>query len=375
MVFSGGGTGGHLYPALAIADALVEIRPDIHVFFLGAARGLEARILPQRGLAHRLLPVQGFQRGEGLANWRVAPALIDSLRTVRQVFLELRPDAVVVTGGYAGGPAGIMAGIMGLPLVLQEQNSLPGVTTKVLSRWARRIHVAFPEATDHLPKSRRERVRFSGNPVRATVALAPTEARRRFALPDADPVLLVSGGSQGSLALNRTLADAIEGVVRGDLVRPGGLHILWATGPKHFDEVSARLGDVGSPDWVHVSPYIDDMPTALAAADLALTRAGAMTTAELLNNGLPAILIPLPTAAENHQEKNAEALELAGAAVVAREAGLTGSNLWDRVSQLAGDTDLRSEMSAAAAARARPGAAHEIARDVAGMLRDLRSAA
>lgn len=375
VVFSGGGTGGHLYPALAVADALMEIRPDIDAFFVGATRGVEARILPERGLDHRLLPVEGIQRGRGLASWRAVPALAASLGIVGELFLRLRPAAVVVTGGYAGGPAGIVAGLMGLPLLLQEQNAVPGVTTRALSYFARRIHVAFPEASGHLPASRRDRVQCSGNPVRAVPDLTPADARRRFDLPQACTVLLVTGGSQGSLALNRTLADAVGGLARGELDRPEGLHVLWATGPGHFDAVSTALADAGSPDWIHAVPYIDDMPAALAAADLALSRAGAMTTAELLNNGLPAILIPLPTAAANHQEKNAEALQRAGAAVVAHEQGLTGAALWERVVRLSTDAVLRAEMGAAALKRARPNAAAEIARDVATFLPRLRNAA
>jgi len=375
VIFSGGGTGGHLYPALALADALIAIRPDVHAFFVGASRGVEARILPERGLDHCLLPVQGFQRGRGLASWSAVPALAGSLRTVGELFIRLRPEAVVVTGGYASGPAGIAAGLMGLPLLVQEQNAVPGMTTRALSRWARRVHVAFPEASDYLPPSRRDRVRFSGNPVRAVPDLAQTDARRRFDLPEHGMVLLVTGGSQGSSALNRTLEDAARGLARGELTRPEGIHVLWATGPRHFDGVSTALLEAGSPSWIHAVPYIEDMPAALAAADLAVSRAGAMTTAELLNNGLPAILIPLPTAAANHQEKNAEALAEAGAALVAHEEGLTGAALWDRVVRLAADGELRAGMAAAALDRARPEAAVDIARDVETFLPPMRSAA
>jgi len=248
VVFSGGGTGGHLYPALALAEALVEIRPDVQAFFVGASRGVEARILPERGVDHCLLPVEGIQRGRGLASWRAVPALVSSLRIVGELFTKLRPAAVVVTGGYAGGPAGIVAGLMGIPLVLQEQNSVPGVTTRALSRWARRIHVAFPEASKHLPASRRDRVQYSGNPVRAVPNLARADARRSFDLPQDGTLLLVTGGSQGSLALNRTLQDAVGSLARGELDRPEGLHLLWATGPKHFDVVAMALADAGSPD-------------------------------------------------------------------------------------------------------------------------------
>jgi len=152
-VFSGGGTGGHLYPALALAEALAALRPDLRLFFVGARRGVEARILPERGLDHLLLPVRGFRRGRFLENLAVFWALLRSLAITGQLFSELRPGIVVVTGGYAGGPAGLVAGIMGIPLALQEQNAHPGLTTRVLSRWSRQLHLAFPEARRPRPAS------------------------------------------------------------------------------------------------------------------------------------------------------------------------------------------------------------------------------
>ena len=375
VVFSGGGTGGHLYPALAMADALVAIRPDVRPFFVGAARGVEARILPERGLPHLLLPVEGFQRGRGLASWRAVPALLASLGQVGQLFHDLRPEAVVVTGGYAGAPAGLMGGLMGVPVFLQEQNAVPGVTNRALARLSARIHVAFPEAAERLPARCRSRVRFTGNPVRPVPQVPRDQARLQFGLSAEAPVLLITGGSQGSLALNRTVEDAVAELHTGGLSRPGNLEVLWITGPKHLDGVEAALAAAGSPGWIHTVPYVDDMPAALAAADLALSRAGAMTTAEFLAMGLPAILVPLPTSAEGHQERNAEALQDAGAAVMAHQEGLTGEGLWDRVVRLVESPEERTRMSAAARERARPHAADEIARDLASLLPPARRAA
>jgi len=313
VVFSGGGTGGHLYPALAIADALRAQRSDVRAVFVGATRGLEARILPERGEDHHLLPVRGIDRARLASSWRVVPALCSSLYSVAQLFRRLRPEAVVVTGGYAGTPAGLVAGMLGVPLLLQEQNSVPGLATRALSRFADIIHVAFPEAIERLPRSVRDRVRQSGNPVRAASPRSRAEARSLFALPADALVGLVTGGSQGSLALNEFILQAIEGVVANGLSRPQRLQLLWSAGSKHHDVVAARLARLGDPPWVHVLPYIEDMPSALAAADLAVTRSGAMTTSELLNQGLPAVLVPLPTAAANHQAHNAMALAQAGA--------------------------------------------------------------
>lgn len=368
VVFSGGGTGGHLYPALALADALVEARPDTRVYFIGASRGVEAHILPARDVEHALLPVEGFQRGKGLAGLRALPALAPSLVRVLGLLRSIQAELVVVTGGYAGGPAGIGAGILGIPLALQEQNAVPGVTTRLLSRWAHQVHVAFPEAVARLPRSVRNRVRITGNPVRPAPSIDAAGARTAFGVPADGTVLLAVGGSQGSAALNRVLMEAVEGVERGALSRTPELLLLWSTGPRHHARVTAALEAVGSPSWVLALPYIDDMPAALTAADVAVSRAGAMSTAELLNHGLPSILVPLPTAAADHQTRNAEALAAAGAALVLPEAGLTGAALWARLVGLVADDAARARMSAAARARAYPSAATEIASDLLDLL-------
>ncbi len=273
-----------------------------------------------------------------------------------------------MTGGYAGTPAGLVAGMLRVPLLLQEQNSVPGLATRALSRFATTIHVAFPEAIVRLPRRVRGRVRQSGNPVRATSLRSRAEARSLFDLPADALIALVTGGSQGSLALNDLILQAIEGVVGSALRRPERLRLLWSTGPKHHEAVAARLTRLGYPPWVHVLPYIEDMPSALAAADLAVSRSGAMTTAELLNQGLPAVLVPLPTAAANHQAHNARALAEAGAAVAVSQAGLTADRLWAEVVRLAEDGTSLARMRGAALGRARPSAASEIAADVEALL-------
>ena len=374
VVFSGGGTGGHLYPALAIADALRVLRPDVRVVFVGAERGLEARVLPERGEEHLLLPVHGIDRRALLGNWRAFTGLAVGLVRVLRLFSRIRPEVVVVTGGYAGAAAGIAAGLMGLPLVLQEQNSVPGAVTMLLTRFAARVHVAFPEAVDRLPAASARCV-VSGNPVRSRSPKTRAEARAAFGIPEDATLALVTGGSQGSLGLNRGVTAYVEGVCRGDFERVPELHLLWATGRQHLEGVAEALQAAGAPGWVHALPYIEDVPAALVAADFALSRAGAMTTAELLNQGVPAILVPLPTAAANHQMHNARALEAAGAATVLPEDELTDDRLARALSELAVRRDLRADMSARALERARPHATVTIAADVAKLLRPRQSAA
>lgn len=364
VVFAGGGTGGHLYPALAVADALRRMHPEVLAFFIGSRRGIEGGILEERGERHELLPVRGIDRARPLSALGALGDLLRGVARTRALFRSLRPRAVVVTGGYAAAPAGVAAVLGGVPLLVQEQNAVPGLVTRLLAPRAAEVHVAFAEAAARM-RVDAARLRTTGNPVRPPAALDRRRARARMGLPPEGPVLLVVGGSQGSLALNRAVQGAVEAVERGEAARPEGLHVLWATGPAHHAGVADS--PAGRAAWVHAVPYLGEMPVALAASDLALARAGAIFTAELLVQGLPAILVPLPTAAADHQTRNAEALEAAGAAVMLPEAGLTPGALWETVSGLVADEERLAAMGAAARERARPGATAEIAAAVAAL--------
>ena len=379
VVFAGGGTGGHLYPALALADELVRQRPDVRPFFLGARGGIEARVLPELGLEHRLLPVRGMGRGEWWSNLGVPFALASSLATTLGVHRRIRPELVVVTGGYAGAPSGLVAAVMGTPLVLQEQNAWPGVTTRLLSRWATQIHLAFPEALAELPSRARKVARVSGCPIRALPddALDRREALIGMGLDPQRRLLLLIGGSQGSLALNELMLQAVrsEGVrseATGNQAPLDEWQLLWMTGPAHHASIVEALSASGDPPWVRAVPYIEDVPLVLGVTDLAVSRAGAMTTAEILAWGVPAILVPLPTAAANHQELNARALQEAGAAVHMEQEGLTAEGLWRTIARLAEDPQMLAMMSQRARERSRPDATSLIVREMVGVLSDPR---
>ncbi len=363
ILFAGGGTGGHLYPALALASAVRAERPGTEIHFVGALRGVEARVLPQQGVPHTLLPLQPLFRDRVWRNWRVPFALAASFRGLARLFAAFRPQLVVGTGGYASGPAGLYGLLRGVPVAVQEQNSYPGMTTRLLARRARQVHLGFPEARRYLKPGRRTQVFELGNPIRPPdPALDGADCRRAFGLGPTSTVVLVTGGSQGARAINTALVTALERVARGELPpRPIGLEILWATGPTHADTVARHLEPLGF-DWVHTRGYIEDMPQALAAADVAISRAGASTTAELLAWGIPAVLVPFPAAAANHQDFNARALAEAGAALYLPERELTPDRLWGDLFELTADSARRERMTAAARERARPHAAREIAR-------------
>jgi UDP-N-acetylglucosamine--N-acetylmuramyl-(pentapeptide) pyrophosphoryl-undecaprenol N-acetylglucosamine transferase len=362
VIFAGGGTGGHLYPALALGAALEALDPDIRVHYIGAKRGVETHVLPAQGVEHTLLPLQPIQRDRVWRNWRLGPAMFGTFAGLSRLFLRLRPKLVVGTGGYASGPACMYAVLAAVPVAVQEQNSHPGFTTRLLSRWAAQVHLGFPEAAQALKPGRDTAVLSLGNPIRPPAAsIDGAAARDRFGLSRDAVVLLVVGGSQGSRAMNEGLLGALERVARGELpARPERLEILWATGPNNIDRITQWLRPLDLP-WVHAHGYIEAMPEALAATDVALTRAGAMATAELLAWGRPMLLVPLPTAAADHQTHNAHALEQAGAGVMLVEKELTPERLWTEVLSLTGDDARRAAMVAAARERARPDAAREIA--------------
>jgi UDP-N-acetylglucosamine--N-acetylmuramyl-(pentapeptide) pyrophosphoryl-undecaprenol N-acetylglucosamine transferase len=360
VFFTGGGTGGHLYPALAIARALVRAAPEVRPHFIGARRGIEREILPNAGFPFTLLELHPLYRARPWQNWRTLVGMGGALRAIGRLAREDRPALTVATGGYASGATLLYSRLRGIPYVLQEQNAFPGKTVAFFSKWAREVYVGFPEAALRLPPAVRSRAVDAGNPIEPPPATRPDRAATRAAwgLSAADRVLLVFGGSQGSLALNTT----VEQWVKNGL--PRGLGVIWATGRDHF----TRYAGLASASVV-VRPYLSPIAEAYAASDLALTRAGAMTTAELCAWGLPMVLIPLPTAAADHQTANARALAEAGAARWIPQGEATAARVDALVRELLGHPETMHALSDAAAARARPAAAAEIARRLLRLLR------
>jgi UDP-N-acetylglucosamine--N-acetylmuramyl-(pentapeptide) pyrophosphoryl-undecaprenol N-acetylglucosamine transferase len=359
VIFTGGGTGGHLYPALAIARALVRQRADVEPYFVGARRGVERTVLPKTEFPHLLLDLHPLYRSTPWKNWRTAAGLATSWRAITGTVGRGAPALVVSTGGYASSAMLAWAAAHRVPYVLQEQNSVAGLTVRLFSRWARAIYLAFPEAEAMLAGTARTRAVVTGNPVEPPPADRPSRQalRRAWGLPDDGLVLLVFGGSQGSAAINALVDTWIAAGV------PAGLHIIWATGPAHFDRHRARASAR-----VVVRDYLSPIHDAYGVADFALTRAGAMTTAELCAWGIPSLLIPLPTAAADHQTANARALAAAGAARWIPERDATAARLGEEIAALAENAALRRNLSDGALARARPDAARDIATRIAAFL-------
>ena len=345
IVIAGGGTGGHLYPGLALADALAA--RDAKITFVGTAGGIETRVVPAAGYALRLLPGQQV-RGGGVG--RAAAALAAAARgTARGVALlrALRPDLVVGVGGYASVAVVLAARLRRVPVVLLEQNVVPGAANRAMARLARRICVGFAETVACFPAGR---AIHTGNPVRA--AIVEAAAAR---VPHTRPGVLVFGGSAGARRVNRSVLEALP--LLGPLGR--AIDLTHQTGTQDVDEVRAGYGGLGIA--ARVEPFIADMAGAYAAADLVIARAGAMTCAEVTAVGLPAILVPYPFAADDHQRRNAEVLAAAGAAEMILDRELDGARLAAVVRPLLEDAAQRGRVAAQARALGRPDAAARVA--------------
>jgi UDP-N-acetylglucosamine--N-acetylmuramyl-(pentapeptide) pyrophosphoryl-undecaprenol N-acetylglucosamine transferase len=352
VLLTGGGTGGHLMPALALADALRAARADLEPVLVGAMRGVETMVLPRRPYRYHLLPAEPLYRRAWWRNLRWPLVLPRLWRATRAVLVEERPQLVVGTGGYASGPVLLAAHRAGIPIALQEQNAYPGITSRWAARWAAQVHLGFPEAARRIRPGRRTVVHALGNPiVPPPPARSRAAARAALGLDPARRVVLVTGGSQGARAVNRAVAEALWG---------GGLRdaaLLWSTGAATYPEYAT----LDRPPDIQVRPFWDPIATAYAAADLVVARAGAMTVAELAAWGLPSILVPLPTAAADHQTANARAMAAAGAAIHLPEGVLGGGRLARELEDLMANAGRLPAMAAAATARGHPEAARAIA--------------
>ncbi len=354
VLLAGGGTGGHLYPAIAVARELCRVVPTAECLFLGSADGMEADILPREGLALHAIPSRGFRRlgvrGRLLFFWSLARGLLEATRLVRR----WRPDLVVATGGHASLAGGLAAALSRRPLVVQEQNRIPGFATRLLSRLAQRVYVAFPGTERAFAHA--ERVRCFGNPLRAELRSASSSPEA----PAAAPLLLVLGGSRGARSINRAVAAAIPLLAAGR-----GVRWLWQTGKLDHDTLGRAWQADAS---VEVRAYLADMQAAYGAASLIVCRSGAMTLAEITACGKPAILVPFPGAVDDHQTANARYLVEAGAAVLLPDAELSGARLAREIETLLASPQALAAMAQRSLQLSRPNAARDLVEDVLALL-------
>ena len=338
VIISGGGTGGHVFPAISIADALKRIDRNVVIHFVGARGRLEMSRVPRAGYEISGLPISGFERRMSLSNVSLGFKLIKSLGKAGKIISSFKPDVVVGVGGYASGPVLRVAQMKGIPTIIQEQNSYAGMTNKLLAKKARIICVAYEGMEKYFPA---EKIRLLGNPVRKDLAgldKKKKEALEYFSLESSAPVVLVLGGSGGSRTINESLAACLPGLERERI------QLIWQTGRFYYDRMKEEL-EKSQAGQARIHDFIDRMDLAYAAADIVVSRAGAITISELSMLGLPAILVPSPNVADDHQTKNAMALLQRKAALMIKDSE-AAEKLGDTIIGLVNNPQKQKELSA-----------------------------
>lgn len=353
VVLTGGGTGGHIYPALAIAEQLKTDRPDTEFLYIGGKRGLENSIVPETDMPFETLDITGFRRSLSADNIKTVLRFLKGVQASSELLEKFKPDVVVGTGGYVCGPVVYAAHKLRIPTLIHEQNAIPGLTNRFLSRYVSTVAVSFDGTQDQFPKAKR--VMYSGNPRATTVHRADAaEGFRLLGLSPGTPVVLVVGGSIGAKAINEAMLQMVT-----DIVRMPDVHFVYVTGKRYYEEAKRSLEEAPwvMPSNLHVLPYVERMPEVLAASMLVISRAGASFLAEVTSLGIPAVLIPSPNVTNNHQEVNARALEDDGAAIVIAERDLSGESLLRAVEAVVQDEYLRLRMAECSARLGKPDSA------------------
>lgn len=313
IIISGGGTGGHIFPAISIANAIKELRPDTEILFVGAEGRMEMQRVPAAGYKIIGLPVAGFDRKNLFKNFAVIVRLIKSQMIARKIINDFKPHAAVGVGGYASGPTLKMAGAMGIPTLIQEQNSYAGVTNKLLAGKASKICVAYPGMEKFFDK---DKIIMTGNPVRQGLLennLSKEDAIKSFGLDTKKKTILIIGGSLGARTLNNCVMHSMG------MIKSSDVQFIWQTGKYYINEAKECYKAEGNPEMIHTTDFISNMNAAYTAADLVVSRAGAGSISEFCLLGKPVILVPSPNVAEDHQTKNAMALVDKGAAVYIKD--------------------------------------------------------
>ncbi len=341
VIFAGGGTGGHINPALSIAGYAAEHDANFEALFIGTERGLEKKLVPRAGYKIEYINIEGFDRKHLLKNIKVFSELRKSEKICRKLIRSFKPDCIVCTGGYVSGPVALAAHKEKVPALIHEQNVYPGLTVTASERYVTYVAVSFDETVNHM--KRKDKCVVTGNPVRGEIVNADRDsARRSLNIPADEPFVLVFGGSLGADRIN----DAVIQML-GRISSEKKFRLLFGTGDRNYNEVIRRVKESGTElgSNIEIVPYINNMDAVMAASDLVVCRSGAITVSELAVLQKPSVLIPSPNVVRNHQEQNAREIESKGGAVVICEKDLTPEHLYDTVCSLVGDTDALSRMS------------------------------
>ncbi len=357
LIVSGGGTGGHIFPAIAIADAFKRSHPDAEILFVGAKGRMEMERVPQAGYPIEGLWISGFKRELSLDNLSFPFKLISSLCKAKRILKKFKPDVVVGVGGFASGPTMRKATSLGIPVVIQEQNSYPGVTNKIVAPKAAKICVAYENMDRWFPK---DKIVFTGNPLRNNVVSVDgkrEEGARFFGLDPNKPIILLVGGSQGALGINKGISAKLS------MFKDVDYQLIWQTGKHYIEQAQNEIKELGLEDKVKPTVFIDRMDLAYGCADVVISRAGAMSISELSIVKKAVVFVPLPTAAEDHQTKNAQSLVDKDAAIMVKNSE-TSEKLIPTVFELLTDKEKICKMQENIAIFARPNAAEDIVNEI-----------
>lgn len=360
ILVTGGGTGGHIYPALALMNRMKEVDADAEFLYVGTSRGLESTIVPAQGYAFEPLTVEGFKRSlnfQGIKyNLRTVKLFLTSIVKAKKTIKEFEPDVVIGTGGYVSAPVCYAASKLNVPTLIHEQNSVVGLTNKFLAKHVSAIAICFEEARDQFEKNK-DKVVYTGNPRAQEVAdYVKTDSLTEYGLDPDLPTVLIFGGSGGAAKINETVINS-----RPELIDKS-YQTLFITGKNHYKEClnkwndSSEQKDRTGSNKVKIVPYINNLPEVFASVSLVVSRSGATTLSELTSLGIPSILIPSPNVTEDHQTKNALSLEHRGAAVVLKESELNADSLVEKIDSLLKDNNKRIAMSRASKALGKPNA-------------------
>jgi UDP-N-acetylglucosamine--N-acetylmuramyl-(pentapeptide) pyrophosphoryl-undecaprenol N-acetylglucosamine transferase len=354
IVVSGGGTGGHIYPALALIREIKSKDINSSFLYIGTENGLEKDIVQRENIPFKSIHITGFKRKLSFDNVKTVARFLRGVRESKKMLKEYKADVVIGTGGYVCGPVVYAAAKLGIPCIVHEQNSIPGLTNKFLSRYVNKVAVCFEEARQFFPENKTV---LTGNP-RASEVLHfhGNHGLKKLGLHASTPTVLIFGGSRGARAINEAVLKVMS-ELRG---KP--YQILYVTGEVHYEQVAREIELIGSPENVMIKPYLNNMPEILSGVSLAVTRAGATTLAELTVLGIPSILIPSPHVTNNHQEKNARSLSDHGAAELVLERDLTGTKLINMIDSIMKDKKKLDSMKTAAKELGLPDAADRLYR-------------
>jgi UDP-N-acetylglucosamine--N-acetylmuramyl-(pentapeptide) pyrophosphoryl-undecaprenol N-acetylglucosamine transferase len=357
LIVSGGGTGGHIFPAIAIADAFKRRHPDAEILFVGAKGKMEMERVPQAGYPIEGLWISGFKRELSLDNLSFPFKLISSLCKAKKILKKFKPDMVVGVGGFASGPIMRKATRLNIPVVIQEQNSFPGVTNKIVAPKAAKICVAYENMEKWFPK---DKIVLTGNPLRNNVVSTEgkhDEGARFFGLDPQKPIILLVGGSQGAMGINKGISAKLA------MFKDVDYQMIWQTGKHYVEQAQKEVDELGLGERVKPVVFIDRMDLAYASADVVISRAGAMSISELSLVGKAVVFVPLPTAAEDHQTKNAMSLVQKDAAMIVKN-DETPEKLIPTVFELLNDKEKINKMQENIAKFAKPNAAEDIVNEL-----------